>query len=87
MTVKTMRKKVIEYLETAKGKDVKAIFTLVEDKIETDEDRIDDKTFKELKRKELKRRTKSFLDGSSKMYSLEDAKIIARERFKTKNNI
>jgi hypothetical protein len=74
-----MREKVIKYLQTADEQNVKAVFAFVENKIGTDAHSIDDETFKE-----LKRRTKSFLDGSAKMYTLEDAKKIARERFTTK---
>jgi len=80
MTVIAMRKKLTEYLQTADEKDVKAVFTFVEDKVETEGYDIDAETFKE-----LRRRTKSFLNGSAKMYTLDDAKKIARERFKAKN--
>ena|GEM_PF-6438402 len=79
MTVSTMRQKVIEYLQTADEQNIKAVFTFVENKMETGDSGIDDETFKE-----LKRRSKSYLDGSAKMYSLEDAKKIARERFNAK---
>jgi len=74
-----MRQKVIEYLQTADEQNIKAVFTFVENKMETGDSGIDDETFKE-----LKRRSKSYLDGSAKMYSLEDAKKIARERFNAK---
>ncbi len=80
MTVIAMRKKITEYLQTADEKDVKAVYTFVENKIEPVACVIDDETYKE-----LERRTKSFLDGSAKMYTLEEARKIARERFKEKS--
>ena len=80
MTTLAMRKKLVDYLHTADDKKVRAIYTIMEDNIETETFDFDDETFKE-----LKRRTKSFLDGSAKMYTLEDAKKIARERFTAKS--
>ena len=80
MTVIAMKKKIAEYLETADKKDIEAVLTFVENKADSDAFEIDDETYKE-----LQRRTKSFLDGSAKMYTLEEARKIARERFNAKN--
>ncbi len=72
MTVIAMKRKITEYLQMADEKDVKAVFTFVEKKIKTDGCDIDDETYKE-----LKRRTKSFLDGSAKMYTWEETQKAA----------
>jgi hypothetical protein len=70
----TMRKKLTEYLQIAEDKKVKAMYTMVEDEIEAG---VWNKEFVE----ELERREKSFLDGSARMYSLEEARQIARARY------
>lgn len=80
MTVIAMRKELTEYLQTAEAEKVKAIFDYVKDEIKGNRDEWDEEFIKELERRE-----KSFLDGSAKMYTLEDAKKIARERFKAKS--
>ena len=80
MTTTAIRKKLVDYLQTtANDKKVKAIYMMLEDDIETEAHDFDEGTFKE-----FERRSKSFLDGTAKMYSLEDAKKIARDRIKAK---
>ena len=78
MTEKTIRQRLADYCKTADLKKVKAIYTIVEDEIQAsgcwDEEFI----------KEMERREKSFLDGTAKTYSLEEATQIARERVNAK---
>ena len=78
MTTKAIREKLVDYLQTADVKKVRGIYTMVEDDI-TDGP-IWDKGFIE----EMDRREKSFLDGSARMYTLEEAREAARERVNAK---
>ena len=75
MTTLAMRKKLVDYLQTADDKKVRAIYTIMEGNIETGSHDADKEIFEE-----LQHRTKYFLDGSAKMYTLEEAKTMARER-------
>jgi vacuolar-type H+-ATPase subunit B/Vma2 len=77
MTTAAIRKKVADYVKTANIKKVRAIYTMIEDEIETKPDEWDEEFIKELDRRE-----KSFLNGTAKMYTLEEAKHAARERLK-----
>ncbi len=77
MTTTAMRKKLSEYMQTADVKKVRAIYTMVEDDIA--DGPVWDKEFIE----EMDRREKSFLDGSAKMYTLEEAREAARARVST----
>ena len=74
MTTLAMRKKLVDYLQTADNKKVRAIYTMVEDDIA--DGPAWDKEFIE----EMDRREKSFLDGSAKMYTLEEAREAATAR-------
>ncbi len=79
MTTSAIREKLTAYLQTADDKKVKAIYTMVEDEINTqandwDEDYIP----------ELNKRSKSFSDGSAKTYTWEETKKAAIQRVKAK---
>ncbi len=81
MTTAAIRKKLVDYLQTADDKKVKAIYTMVEDDIYSSEHGIN-KEFIE----ELDRRTLSFENGTAKMYSWEGTKQAAIERVKAKKS-
>lgn len=79
MTTTAIREKLVNYLQVADDKKVKAIYTMVEDDINTQtndwgEDFI----------KELERRSKSFSKGTGKTYSWEETKQAAIKRVKSK---
>lgn len=67
MTTTTIRQKLHRYIETAQDKKIKAIFAIVEDDIEETYDHWNDDAFVA----ELKRRESSYIEGTSKTYSLE----------------
>jgi len=75
MTTSAIREKLVNYLQIADDKKVKAIYTMVEDEINTaandwDEDFVE----------ELKNRSKSFIDGTAKTYTWEETKQAAINR-------
>lgn len=77
MTTDAIRKKLVDYLNIADDKKVKAIYTMVEDDINTEmndwsEDFVE----------ELKNRRRSFVSGSSKTYTWEQTKQAAIKRAK-----
>jgi hypothetical protein len=78
MTETKIRERLVEFCKTGDQKKVKAIYMMVEDEIMEAEE------WNESFIKELDRRTNSFLDGSAKTYSLEEAKRMAREQLKQK---
>jgi hypothetical protein len=77
MTTAAIRKKLTDYLQTADDKKVKAIYTMVEDEINTIENEIDDEFFAE-----LERRSRAFEDGTAKTYTWEETKQNAIDRVK-----
>jgi hypothetical protein len=79
MTTTAIRKKLVDYLQTADDKKVKAIYTMVEDEIETKANDWDEEFFTE-----LDRRSKSFEDGTAKTYTWEEAKKAAIESLTAK---
>ena len=79
MTTTFIRKKLVDYLKVADDKKVKAIYTMVEDEINTAENDWD-KNFV----KELKRRSRQFKNGNSKTYTWEETKKAAIEKVKAK---
>jgi hypothetical protein len=79
MTSTLIRKKLSAYLQTADDKKVKAIYTMVEDEINTKENELDKDFIAE-----LKKRSKSFTDGTAKTYSWEETKKAAIQRVKAK---
>ncbi len=70
-----IRNKLHHYIETAQKRKVKAIFAMVEEEIVEEYDYWNDKNFID----ELQRREKSYLDGTSKAYSLEQTITRARQ--------
>ena len=79
MTTTAMRKKLVDYLQTADSKKVKKMYTLVEDEIETNDNGFDEEFFKE-----LDRRSKSMEDGTAKTYTWEETKQAAIDSLKAK---
>ncbi len=79
MTTTAIRQKLVSYLEVADDKKIKAIYTMVEDEINTKANDWD-KDFV----KELERRTKDFTSDSAKTYSWEETKAAAIKKVKSK---
>lgn len=79
MTTTIIRKKLVDYLRVADDKKVKAIYTMVEDEINTAENDWD-KNFV----KEINRRSRDFKNGNSKTYTWEETKKAAIEKLKVK---
>lgn len=78
MSTSEIREKLIHYMRVADDRKVKAIYTMVEDEMDTsrhdwDEDFI----------RELERRSKSISRGTAKTYSWEETKAAARQRLKS----
>jgi hypothetical protein len=72
MTTSVLRKKLTEYLKVADDKKIKAIYTMVEDEIDTMANDWDEAFVKE-----LNSRGKSFENGTAKTYSWEETKLAA----------
>ena len=79
MTATVIRKKLTEYIKTADEEKIKAIYTMVSDEINTDENDWDETLLKE-----LNRRSKSFLNGTAKTYTWEETKLAAIKKIGTK---
>jgi hypothetical protein len=79
MTTNAIREKLVNYLQVADGKKIKAIYTMVEDEINTNDNDWDESFLKE-----LSDRSKSFKNGTAKTYSWEETKQAAIERVKSK---
>ncbi len=80
MTTKAIRQKLVDYLQVADDKKIKAIYTMVEDEINTAKNEWDEGYIEE-----LDKRSRSFADGSAKTYSWEETKQAAIERVKGKS--
>ncbi|MEP7127677.1 MAG: hypothetical protein ABI729_02365 [Chitinophagales bacterium] len=80
MTTTAIKEKLINYLKIADDKKVKAIYTMVEDEINTAENDWD-----EVFIKELQRRSKAFSTGDHKTYTWEETKRVAIQKVKSKN--
>jgi hypothetical protein len=78
MTDTAIRKKLVDYLKTADAKKVKAIYTMVEDEINTEINDWD-KDFLN----EMERRSKEFKTGKSKTYSWQETKRAALKKVKS----
>jgi hypothetical protein len=79
MTTIVLRKKLTDYLQIADDKKIKAIYTMVEDEINTiandwDKDFIG----------ELDRRSEGFQNGTAKTYSWKETKSAATKRVRSK---
>jgi hypothetical protein len=79
MTTTAIRQKLVSYLEVADDKKIKAIYTMVEDEINTQANDWDEDFIKE-----LERRSKSFASGRAKTYSWEETKAAAIKKIKAK---
>ncbi len=79
MTIISIREKLVNYLQVADEKKLKAIYTMVEDEINTAANDWDDDFVKE-----LKRRSKEFTKGSAKTYSWQETKEAAINKVKSK---
>ena len=79
MTTTAIREKLVNYLQVADEKKLKAIYTMVEDEINTSANDWDDDFMKE-----LERRSKSFINGTAKTYSWEETKQAAINKVKSK---
>ena len=79
MTTTAIRKKLADYLKVADDKKVKAIYTIVQDEINTSENDWDENFIRE-----LQSRSKSFRNGTAKTYSWEETKQAAIKKVKSK---
>jgi hypothetical protein len=79
MTTTTIREKLADYLQVADEKKLKAIYTMVEDEINTAANDWDDDFIKE-----LEQRSKSFVNGTAKTYSWQETKQAAISKIKSK---
>ncbi|MDB5087235.1 MAG: hypothetical protein JWR09_1229 [Mucilaginibacter sp.] len=72
MTTSAIREKLVSYLQVADDKKVKAIYTMVEDEINTAENDWDEDFATD-----LANRSKEFAEGTAKTYSWEETKQAA----------
>ena len=79
MTTNTIREKLADYLQVADDKKLKAIYTMVEEEINTAANDWDDNFIKE-----LEQRNKGFIDGTAKTYTWEETKQAAINKVKSK---
>jgi hypothetical protein len=79
MTTTAIREKLVNYLQIADEKKLKAIYTMVEDEINTAANDWEDDFIKE-----LKRRSKSFINGTAKTYTWKETKQAAFNKVKSK---
>ena len=79
MTAAIIRKKLIDYIKVADEEKIKAIYTMVSDEINTEENKWDESFVKE-----LNRRSKSFINGTAKTYTWEETKQAAVKRVQSK---
>ena len=78
MTTTVIRKKLVDYLKTADDKKIKAIYTMVEDEINTKANDWDEPFITE-----LEKRSKSLKSGTAKTYTWEETKKAAIQKVKT----
>ena len=79
MTTSLIREKLVSYLKVADEKKVKAIYTMVEDEINTNENDWDNDFIKE-----LEKRSKQFAEGKAKTYTWAETKKAATKNLKLK---
>jgi hypothetical protein len=79
MTTTSIREKLVNYLKIADEEKLKAIYTMVEDEINTAANDWDDDFINE-----LQRRSKSFINGTAKTYSWEETKQVAINKVESK---
>jgi hypothetical protein len=79
MTATLIRKKLTDYIKVADEEKIKAIYTMVSDEINTDEN-----DWNETFVKELDKRSKSFINGTAKTYTWEETKQAALKKVQSK---
>ena len=79
MAATAIRQKLAEYIKVADEEKIKAIYTMVSDEINTQENEFDNSFVKE-----LNRRSKSFTNNTAKTYTWEETKQAAVKRTQSK---
>jgi hypothetical protein len=79
MTATLIRKKLTNYIKVADEEKIKAIYTMVSDEINTEEN-----DWNETFVKELDKRSKSFINGTAKTYTWEETKQAALKKVQSK---
>ena len=79
MTATIIRKKLTDYIKVADEEKIKAIYTMVSDEINTEENKWDESFVKE-----LNKRSKDFANGTAKTYTWEETKQAAVKRVQSK---
>lgn len=79
MNTSDIREKLVDYLQVADEEKIKAIYTMLEDEINTPLNDWDENFVNE-----LERRSKSITNGTAKTYSWEETKEAAKKRLKSK---
>jgi len=79
MTATAIRQKLADYIKVADEEKIKAIYTIVSDEINTQENELDDSFIIE-----LNRRSKSFTNNTAKTYAWEETKQTAVKRTQSK---
>ena len=79
MTATLIRKKLTDYIKVADEEKIKAIYTMVSDEINTEEN-----DWNETFVKELDKRSKSFINGTAKTYNWEETKQAALKKVQSK---
>ena len=79
MTTTAIREKLLNYLQVADNKKVKAIYTMVEDEINTEANDWHNDFVKE-----LEQRSKDFIKGTAKTYRWEETKQAVTNKLKSK---
>lgn len=79
MTATIIRKKLTDYIKVADEEKIKAIYTMVSDEINTEENKWDESFVKE-----LNKRSKGFANGTAKTYTWEETKQAAVKRVQSK---
>lgn len=78
MSTSEIRERIIRYMRVADDKKVKAIYTMVEDEMDTSANDWDEDFIKE-----LERRSKRIANGTAKTYSWEETRATARQGLKS----
>jgi len=77
MSTSEIREKLIRYMRVADDKKVKAIYTMVEDEMDTSANEWNEDLVKE-----LEQRSKTMATGTAKTYSWKETRLAARQRLK-----
>lgn len=79
MSTETLRRKLTDYLQIADDKKIKAIYTMVEDDMDSIASEWDDDFINE-----LHRRSEGFKNGTAKTFTWEETKAAALKRVQSK---